>query len=415
MKETRGVEAVEKPYNGSIFDNGGYWYLRVKLPGDIKRRAFPLCAPGSNKAMRTDRPRKMAIEAAQRLWENAKRRERYNPAGANVEEVCDAYLEYARVYYRHGTEVANIKAALRMFRSLYGRRPINELVHSDALKIRQGFINMGLARVTINRHMFIICSRMMGWAFDAGLASANARNEMMPPVPLKRGRCEAKESVPVKSVPADVIEATVAHMVNNTADMVRVHALTGMRPSELCDMRWCDIDRTSEPWVYRPAKHKNDWRGEFGQPRVILIGPKARAILLKYKGLETEYPFSPITAVAEHIKELREKRTSPFYPCRDENYTRAKEQPSRKPREKWDATSYNQAIEYACKKAGIEKWSPNQLRHTFATQVRRRFGLEACRAVLGHSMRASVTDRYSFEALEDEIILKASTAVEALG
>jgi len=51
----------------------------------------------------------------------------------------------------------------------------------------------------------------------------------------------------------------------------------------------------------------------------------------------------------------------------------------------------------------------------FATEVRRRFGLEATRAVLGHSMGARITDRYSFEAAEDEIIRAASAAVEALG
>ena len=63
----------------------------------------------------------------------------------------------------------------------------------------------------------------------------------------------------------------------------------------------------------------------------------------------------------------------------------------------------------------MDLWSANQLRHAFATEVRRKFGLEACRAVLGHSNGARVTDRYSFEAAEDEIIKAASVAVEALG
>ena len=30
-------------------------------------------------------------------------------------------------------------------------------------------------------------------------------------------------------------------------------------------------------------------------------------------------------------------------------------------------------------------WAPNQLRHTAATELRRRFGLEVARVVLGHS------------------------------
>ena len=52
---------------------------------------------------------------------------------------------------------------------------------------------------------------------------------------------------------------------------------------------------------------------------------------------------------------------------------------------------------------------------TPGAEVRRKFGLEACRAVLGHSMGARITDRYSCDALEDEIVEKASAAVEALG
>src|SRR5262249_3125333 len=40
------------------------------------------------------------------------------------------------------------------------------------------------------------------------------------------------------------------------------------------------------------------------------------------------------------------------------------------------------------------QWFPNQLRHTFATQVRREHGLEAAQVLLGHS-RADVTQVYA--------------------
>ena len=186
-----------------------------------------------------------------------------------------------------------------------------------------------------------------------------------------------------------------------------------MRPAELCGMRWQDIDTSATPWVYRPSGHKNDWRGELGQPRVILIGPRARAILERHRS--TEYPFSPVAATAERIAELRSRRTSPFYPCRDENYSRADPHATRKPRDHWDTCSYSRTIYAACLRAKIDPWGANRLRHAFATEVRRKFGLEATRAVLGHSMGARITDRYSFEAIEDEIIAKASPAVEALG
>ena len=39
-------------------------------------------------------------------------------------------------------------------------------------------------------------------------------------------------------------------------------------------------------------------------------------------------------------------------------------------------------------------WSPNQLRHTAATEIRREFGLEAAQVIRGHS-QANVTQVYA--------------------
>ena len=39
-------------------------------------------------------------------------------------------------------------------------------------------------------------------------------------------------------------------------------------------------------------------------------------------------------------------------------------------------------------------WHPNQLRHTHATNVRKRYGLEGAQVALGHS-RADVTQIYA--------------------
>jgi integrase len=42
----------------------------------------------------------------------------------------------------------------------------------------------------------------------------------------------------------------------------------------------------------------------------------------------------------------------------------------------------------------IPRWTPNQLRHTAATEIRRRFGLEAAQVCLGHSA-ANITQIYA--------------------
>jgi len=60
----------------------------------------------------------------------------------------------------------------------------------------------------------------------------------------------------------------------------------------------------------------------------------------------------------------------------------------------YDTASYRRAIHRACDKADTERWSPNRLRHSAATEIRRRFGLEAAQVTLGHAA-ADVTQVYA--------------------
>ena len=89
---------------------------------------------------------------------------------------------------------------------------------------------------------------------------------------------------------------------------------------------------------------------------------------------------------------------------------RRKPIPRRKPRDKYGKDAYITAVRRACDPADraahemapdvaadtriIPRWSPNQLRHAAATEIRRRFGLEAAQVVLGHS-KADVTQVYA--------------------
>ena len=56
--------------------------------------------------------------------------------------------------------------------------------------------------------------------------------------------------------------------------------------------------------------------------------------------------------------------------------------------------AYRKAIHKLCDDAGIPRWSPNQLRHSAATEIRRDFGLDAAQVVLGHAS-ASTTEIYA--------------------
>ena len=52
---------------GSVYVNNGYWWYAVRLPGEKKRKARKLCAPGSDTALHADRARDVAISAARKI------------------------------------------------------------------------------------------------------------------------------------------------------------------------------------------------------------------------------------------------------------------------------------------------------------------------------------------------------------
>lgn len=398
---------------GTIWNNNGYWYWRIKLPGDRSRRCHPLKMPGSDRAMSADKPFAVAEQAAWREWEKATHKAKRDVCrGRTVNDVCDAWIVHAAEYYRDGegqatSQARNSSMDVRLLREMYGTQFVSDLTHADMLALRDALVRSGLRRTTVNSRMGTV-RRMWKWALSEALITATVKAELSQVEPLKRFRSAAKESDPVRPADAAAVEATLQALMPNTADMVRVHMLTGMRPEEICGLAWSLIDTSCTPWIYRPGKHKNQWRN---QPRVIVIGPKAREILERHRG-NGDHPFSPRIAVEEHMRALREARRTPVQPSQA---NRSSPTAQRVPGETWTTSAYSRTIDYACKRVNAAHWSPNQLRHAFATRVRRQYGLEATRAVLGHSTGARITDRYSFEALEDETIRAASPAVEALG
>lgn len=57
-------------------------------------------------------------------------------------------------------------------------------------------------------------------------------------------------------------------------------------------------------------------------------------------------------------------------------------------------TIYHRAIRTACQKAKVPAWHPHQLRHNAATWLRKEFGLDVARVVLGHRSPA-ITEQYA--------------------
>jgi integrase len=181
-------------------------------------------------------------------------------------------------------------------------------------------------------------------------------------------------------------------------------------------MRTIDVDRSGRVWVYRPARHKTE---HHGRERQICLGPQAQEILRPWLRSElTAYLFSPREVVADRRNEQRQARKTPLTPSQRGRKPKAK--PKRAPGERYNTRSYYHAVLYGIRKANrtrkeagkgaeIPTWHPNQLRHNAATRLRREFGLDVARAVLGHSSPV-VTEVYA--ELDGA---KAAEAMEKVG
>jgi integrase len=342
------------------------------------------------------------------------------PPGSNdltVNELLLAYRQFAASYYvKDGvptTEQRNIKLSIRPLREMFGHVVVAEFSPPQLKAVRQAFIDADLCRNEVNKRTRRII-RLFGWGVEEGLVPAAVHWALKAVRGLKKGRSGVRESRPVKPVADEVVDATLPHLSPQVRAMVELQRLTGMRPQEVCGLRTCDIDTTGPVWIYAPDRHKTQ---HHGKERRVRIGPRAQAILKPWLRAEpTAFLFSPKEAMEQKWAEMRRNRKTPVQPSQR---SRKQAKPQRSPGDRYEVSSYDHAIVYGIRRANkeakkhgrpkIPHWHANQLRHAAATRLRREFGIDVARAVLGHS---SVMPTQVY-AEQDEA--KAMEAMERVG
>lgn len=293
-------------------------------------------------------------------------------------------------------------AALRPLRALFGSTPASEFGPKRLTQVREKMIADGLSRGVTNARINRI-KRFFKWAVAEELVPPSVLHGLQAVRGLAYGRTTAHETEPVRPVPDAWVDAVLPFLSSQVRAMVQLQRLTGMRPCEVVQMRACDIDMRGDVWVFEPEDHKNRWRGH---RRLVALGPKAQAIVRQFLKLDTSaFLFSPRDSEAERNQQRRLSRQSKITPSQAAR--RAKARPKRAKRSRYDTDSYRRAITYGIKRANkrrdeeqkIPNWFPLQLRHSRATEVRHRFGLEAAQVSLGHA-RADITEIYAEKNLE---------------
>jgi integrase len=313
-----------------------------------------------------------------------------------VSRVVLEFFNFAAVHYRYADgsvtpELYEYELAVRPLCDLYGSLPADQFGPLALQAYRNQLIRKNWCRTRVNKQVGRV-RRIFKWAAGQELDPPSVPQALACVQGLQRGRCAARETEPVKPVPVADVLATLPFLNRHVRAAVELQLHTGMRPGEACSLTLGQIDRSDEMWVYRPDQHKTLHKGK---ERMIPLGPKARVVLTAFMGDRVYGPdeplFNPRVAREERYATMRAKRRSKVQPSQ---VSRKKAKPQRVPPERYSGPVYATTVTNAAVRAGVPAWHPNQLRHTYATQVRKAFGLEAAQVLLGHS-KADVTQIYA--------------------
>ncbi len=356
------------------------------------------------------------------------------PDDFTVAELIAAHLPYARDRYGSG-EVSNFRLACRPLLELYGSLPVVGFGPRALKAVRLRLAERGYVRTTVNGYVGRIRA-VFRWGCSEELVPWEVYHALTTVAGLRRGELGVADGSKVRPVALSRAQALEPFLQPAVWAMVRLQLLTGMRPGEVVLMRGRDIDRGGAVWTYAPAEHKNDWREDPAE-RLIDLGPQAQAVLLPFLRADLDaWLFSPAESMAAYRASCRAERIArggvgSHKPRRPGYGTlrRDERRPRVVPGGRYTVDSYRRAIARACDRAwpppkelrrragetidawvarleaaGLagelrawqrrHRWHPHQLRHTFATAVRKRFGAEAARVALGHAS-LDVTEIYA--------------------
>jgi integrase len=309
-------------------------------------------------------------------------------ASLSVNEIILAFWRHAEQHYRavDGAptgEADNYRDALRPLRALYSHTAARDFGPLALRAVRAEMVKAGLSRGVVNARINRV-RRVFRWAASFELVPATVYEALRTVTGLQKGRSEAREGEGVQPVAVEHVTATVPFLPVPVRAMAELQLLTGMRVGEVMVMRAIDLTMSGPVWTYRPASHKNMHRG---RDRVIYLGPQAQDTIKPFLTTDLHaYLFSPRAATAARNARARAARKTPLYPSHVAHQARKRKvKPKRAPGARYRRHSYRQAVRRACKKAGVPAWNPLQLRHTAATAIRARYGLEAAKAILGHT------------------------------
>ena len=305
---------------------------------------------------------------------------------ATVTDLAVEFARYAKRKYGDKPEwTSQIRNVLKDIRKTHGHLSAVEFGPVRFENYRQTLVERGLSRTVVKRKSNYVV-KMFKRGVKMELIPVELWQRLLSVGPVEM---DVKPKKKRWSVDNSIVKATQRELTPLISDMVELQRLIGARPSEVCNIRPCDIDRSSEVWIYTPASHKTE---HHGHSRHIAIGPKAQAVLSRYLLRdEKAYCFTPSEAYEQHFTRRHEERSTPmnegnrpkprkpkaFKPCYDHNaYRRAIQRAALRAFPVPEADKDDETKVKEWKERYV--WRPNQLRKSAAAEARTEFVLQDC-------------------------------------
>lgn len=329
--------------------------------------------------------------------------------GISVTELCHDYWSDVQGRFSPGHET-NIKTAIRFLRSRYGETEAINFGPNSLRALRSAMVADDPPGVSPNRrrawsrqvaqHMTRLTVGIFRWGVSHELIPASVHQALSQIEPL-RAHPKIREMEPIKPVDWLAVDAALPFMSPRVGAMVQLQWLTGMRPGEVCTMTTGAVDRTGPVWVYSPQKHKTAYRGH---RRAIMLGPKAQAIVEPWLRTDPDaFLFQPAESAAEARKARSLARVTPM---NEGNRPRLRLMLRIKPGTCYRLDTYRRCVQRACDRAGVKRWHPHQIRHSFGTRLRAECGVEHASVLLGHR-NISTTEIYAEKNLATARLIMA--------
>jgi site-specific recombinase XerD len=243
-------------------------------------------------------------------------------------------------------------------------------------EVVQTMVAKGWCRSTINTYLHHI-KQVFQWGAEKGLYGRIMYRNLLTVEALRKGETSAPETGQIQPVLWTVVKQVLPHVSRVVRDMIKLQYLTGMQSTQITALLDSEIDRTCKVWVYRPLKNQTS---RSGIDAITCFGRRARRILERYLHRQG-YLFSPRLADKQQKAKRAANRKTKLY-----GQAKGRRRSDRALRERYDSHSYFNAIKNGFRRlaaekgyepakkrmkmnrahaqaAGIEWWSPDQLRY----------------------------------------------------